>query len=77
MPGVNTQAAIIAMMATKDSVNIAPYPIGRACDSRSIILGVVPEETSAWNPDTAPQAIVMNRNGNKLPENTGPVPSMN
>ena len=31
----------------------------------------------AWNPDTAPQAIVINKNGNKFPENTGPVPSIN
>ncbi len=48
----------------------------RACDSRSINLGVVPEEMRAWKPDTAPQAMVMNRNGNSVPENTGPVPSM-
>ena len=27
--------------------------------------GVVPEEISAWKPDTAPQAMVINRNGNK------------
>ena len=41
------------------------------------ILGVVPLEISAWNPDMAPQAMVMNANGNSLPANTGPVPSMN
>ena len=28
-------------------------------------------------PDTEPQAMVMNRNGNSEPENTGPLPSMN
>ncbi|MNZ92252.1 hypothetical protein D3C78_1112720 [compost metagenome] len=39
--------------------------------------GVVPEEISAWKPDTAPQAMVMNRNGNRLPFHTGPVPSVN
>ena len=44
--------------------------------SFSIIFGVVPEEISAWKPDTAPHAMVMNRNGNRLPDNTGPVPSM-
>ncbi len=37
----------------------------------STIFGVVPEEMSEWKPDTAPQAMVMNRNGNRLPENTG------
>lgn len=38
---------------------------------------MVPEEISAWKPDTAPQAMVMNRNGNRLPFQTGPVPSVN
>ena len=40
------------------------------------ILGVVPEAMRAWNPDNAPQAIVMNTNGKSLPANTGPVPSI-
>ena len=44
--------------------------------SLSSILGVVPDEISAWKPDTAPQAMVMNRNGNRLPDQTGPLPSM-
>ena len=48
----------------------------RACVSFSSIFGVVPEEISAWKPETAPQAMVMNRNGNSAPEKTGPVPSM-
>jgi hypothetical protein len=39
-----------------------------------IIFGVVPEAISAWNPDSAPQAIVMNRNGKREPANTGPFP---
>ena len=39
------------------------------------ILGVVPEEISAWKPDSAPQAMVMNTKGNSLPAKTGPVPS--
>ncbi len=30
------------------------------CRSRSIILGVVPEAISEWNPEIAPQAMVMN-----------------
>ena len=38
---------------------------------------MVPEEISAWKPDTAPQAMVMNRNGNRPPFQTGPVPSVN
>ena len=44
--------------------------------SFSNIFGVVPEEISAWKPETAPQAMVINRNGNSAPENTGPEPSM-
>ena len=38
---------------------------------------MVPEEISACQPETAPQAMVMNRNGNRLPAQTGPVPSTN
>ena len=49
----------------------------RAWLSFSIILGVVPDEISAWKPDTAPQAMVMNRKGNSEPAQAGPVPSMN
>ena len=49
----------------------------RMLRSLSSILGVVPDEISAWKPETAPQAIVMNRNGNRLPAKTGPLPSMN
>ena len=49
----------------------------RASGSRSSSFGVVPDEMSAWKPEIAPQAIVMNANGNSLPANTGPVPSMN
>ena len=48
----------------------------RASGSRSSSFGVVPDEMSAWNPEIAPHAIVMNANGNSLPANTGPVPSM-
>ena len=35
---------------------------------------MVPEAIRAWKPDSAPQAIVMNTNGNSLPAKTGPVP---
>lgn len=41
-----------------------------------IIFGVVPEAMSAWNPERAPHAIVMNTNGKILPANTGPSPSV-
>ena len=40
------------------------------------IFGVVPLLIRAWKPEIAPHAMVMNRNGNSWPENTGPVPSM-
>jgi hypothetical protein len=46
----------------------------RTCVSFSIIFGVVPEAIREWKPDSAPQAIVMNTNGNRLPANTGPAP---
>src|SRR2546421_2102244 len=42
----------------------------------SIIFGVVPDATSEWNPEIAPHAMVMNANGNSLPANTGPSPSV-
>ena len=44
--------------------------------SFSSIFGVVPEEISVWKPETALQAMVMKRNGNNAPENTGPKPSI-
>src|SRR5450756_2834438 len=49
----------------------------RAWLSFSSIFGVVPDAMRAWKPDTEPQAMVMKRNGNRLPAHTGPVPSMN
>ena len=71
-----TQAAISALMATKDSISIAPYPIIRTWLSFATIFGVVPEAISAWKPERAPQAMVMKTNGKSLPANTGPVPSI-
>ena len=44
--------------------------------SLAIIFGVVPEPMMAWKPDSAPQAMVMNRNGNAAPGITGPPPEM-
>jgi hypothetical protein len=43
--------------------------------SFATIFGVVPDEISAWKPDSAPHAMVMNTNGNSDPAKTGPVPS--
>jgi hypothetical protein len=49
----------------------------RASASLPIILGVVPDEIREWKPDIAPQAMVMKRKGNRLPDHTGPDPSVN
>ena len=40
--------------------------MGRASVSRRICRAVVPLDTRLWNPLTAPQAMVMNRNGSTL-----------
>src|SRR5580765_1758129 len=45
-PGCNTQAAIIAIMATKLSSSMDPYPTGQECHSLAIIFGVVPDDIS-------------------------------
>ena len=37
----------------------------------------MPLAISAWKPEIAPQAMVMKTNGNTLPPNSGPLPSMN
>src|SRR5687768_17721179 len=63
-PGSRTQAATSAMIATKDSSAIEPQPTMRTSVARAITFGVVPEATSAGNPEIAPQAGVMERNGN-------------
>ena len=49
----------------------------RTSASLPISFGVVPLDTSAWKPEIAPQAMVMNTNGNSSPPKIGPVPSMN
>ena len=46
----------------------------RTCVSFSIIFGVVPEAISEWKPERAPQAMMMNTNGNSAPAKTGPSP---
>src|SRR6516162_3909572 len=76
-PGSRDAAAIRAIIATKLSSSIEPYPTLTACRSLVSILGVVPEEINEWKPDTAPQAMVMKQNGKILPAKIGPVPSTN
>ena len=46
----------------------------RAWLSFSSNFGVVPEAINEWKPDSAPQAMVMNRNGNSAPAKAGPWP---
>ena len=46
-------------------------------DSLSIIFGVVPDAISAWKPEIAPQAMVMNANGKSGPGTIGPPPPTN
>ena len=46
-------------------------------DSLSIIFGVVPDEISAWKPEIAPHAMVMNANGKSGPGTIGPPPPVN
>ena len=46
-------------------------------DSLSIIFGVVPDATSAWKPEIAPQAMVMKTNGKSGPGTIGPPPPTN
>jgi len=41
-----TEAAIRALIATKDSISMPPYPIIRTWLSLATILGVVPEAIS-------------------------------
>lgn len=48
--------------------------MSRTWDSFWISFGVVPEETRAWKPDRAPQAMVMKRKGKREPAKTGPAP---
>ena len=40
-----------------------------------IIFGVVPDAISEWNPEIAPQAMVMNMNGKSWPGMIGPPPA--
>ncbi len=48
----------------------------RAWLSLVINFGVVPDEIREWNPEMAPQAMVMKQKGKILPAKMGPVPSV-
>ena len=43
------------------------HAFARSGLGKLIIFGVVPDDTMACMPDSAPQAMVMNRNGNRAP----------
>ena len=67
-PGSSIAAAIIAMTADERFHQHRAVADEHARRSRaSIIFGVVPLAISAWKPEIAPHAIVMNPNGNSLP----------
>src|SRR5260370_41009799 len=76
MLGFSIIAAMSDMIATNDSIAMEPYHTMRTSRCFSIILGVVPDEMSAWKPEIAPHAIVMNAKGKTLPPKMGPVPSV-
>ena len=59
------------------AATLTASPQRRMSFSLASSFGVVPEEISAWNPLTAPQAIVMQTKGNTGPGTTNPLPSMN
>ena len=44
---------------------MAPYPTIGISFSLLIVFEEVPEDTREWNPETAPQAIVTNKVGNR------------
>ena len=72
--------AFIGIIVYRPAMNLAPFTSFRLVNEEAgkgsfffpviafsflICLEAVPEDTNAWNPDTAPQAIVTNRTGNK------------
>ena len=57
-----------ARTASKLSKSIAPKPTFGISFSLVIALEEVPEETRLWKPDTAPQATVTNKIGNRSPD---------
>ena len=59
-----TQSARTA--STLSSI-IAPYPTLSISFSLAIVFEDVPDDTSEWKPETAPQATVTNKIGNIVP----------
>jgi hypothetical protein len=51
--------------------------MGVMSDSLLIILGVVPEAISEWNPDNAPHITTIEIKGQTAPDTTGPPPPRN
>ena len=63
-PSAKEATAISAMIASILSISIAPNETGSMFFSFLICFDAVPEDTSEWKPETAPQAIVTKRIGN-------------
>src|SRR5699024_1768126 len=61
----NVTTASMEMSARIPSPTAPKYPTKRASASLFNCLDDVPDETSPWNPDIAPHAIVINSNGNQ------------
>lgn len=61
----NAPTAISAMTAKKPSNGMAPKDTGSVFFSFFVYLLAIPKDTSAWGPNTVPQAIVADRIGNK------------
>src|SRR5690625_3210536 len=59
-PAVTASSAPTARLPSPMAPTLPTY---RASVSLSSCFDVVPDDTREWKPDTAPQAIVMNRNG--------------
>ena len=56
-------AAMMATIASAPSPEDPRYPTNLASGSQLSCFDVVPEPTSPWNPEIAPQAIVTNNSG--------------
>ena len=57
-----------ARTASRLSRTIAPYPTFCISFSFAMVFEEVPDDTRLWNPETAPQATVTNRIGNRSPD---------
>ena len=56
-----------AITASQLCNTIAPYPTFNISFSLDTVFEDVPEDTKLWKPETAPQATVTNKIGNKSP----------